>query len=414
MNFVSNPPAARIAAQAAAIRAGDRGVIARAISAIENRAAGARELVAALADGRGRAHVVGITGAPGAGKSTLIDSLVLEYLSRGSQVAVIAVDPSSPLTGGSVLGDRIRMGVSGADPRVFIRSLASRGHLGGVTRTTADVVDVLDAAGFPVVIVETVGAGQSEVEIAAIVDTAVVVCPPGLGDDVQAIKAGIVEIADVLVVSKGDLPAAERTVRDLRDMLRLRTNRAARAVPVLTTAATRGEGVASLVDAIATHATEKGRGRRLQAPARSALNPAITPPTGIEDASARGARFHAADGFLGLCNVELVAAGEGHATLRMTVDEPHLNFRGACHGGALFTLADGAFGLASNSHGVFAAGIDAHIAYHAAARRGDVLLARASEISRGRRVATYRVDVEREDGKRIASFTGTVYRSDRD
>ncbi len=122
----------------------------------------------------------------------------------------VAIDPTSPLTGGAVLGDRVRMGESGSDPRVFIRSLASRGHVGGLTRTTADVVDLLDVAGFPLVIVETVGAGQSDVEIAGLVDTTVVVCPPGLGDDVQAIKAGILEIADVLVVSKGDLPAAER------------------------------------------------------------------------------------------------------------------------------------------------------------------------------------------------------------
>jgi LAO/AO transport system kinase len=400
--------AARITAQAAAIRAGERGAIARAISAIENQVSDARALLDALADERGHAHVVGITGAPGAGKSTLINALVLECLSRGSRVAVIAIDPTSPLTGGAVLGDRVRMGESGNDPRVFIRSLASRGHVGGLTRTTAEVVDLLDAAGFPLVIVETVGAGQSDVEIAGLVDTTVVVCPPGLGDDVQAIKAGILEIADVLVVSKGDLPAAEATARDLRDMLRLRRAGAARSVPVLTTTATRSEGVGDVVDAIGAHATAHGRGRRI---ARSA---SVTPTrSDANELVARAVRLQEADAFMRLCNVRLVTVGEGHATLRMTVDRSHLNFHGACHGGALFTLADGAFGLASNSHGVFAAGIDAHMGYHVAAREGDVLLARATEIARGRRVATYRVDVEREDGARIASFTGTVYRSDR-
>ncbi len=392
------------------IRAGERGAIARAISAIENEAPAARALLDALAESRGRAHVVGITGAPGAGKSTLINALVLEYLARGCNVAVVAIDPSSPLTGGAVLGDRVRMGESGSDPRVFIRSLASRGHLGGVTRTTAGVVDVLDAAGFPVVIVETVGAGQSEVQIAGLVDTSVVVCPPGLGDDVQAIKAGILEIADVLVVSKGDLPAAQRTASELRDMLALRRPGAARSVPVLTTSAAGSEGVADLVDAITAHAAAKGQRRRLQAAARSAEAPVAPAPS--DDPVARTAQLSANDAFMRHCNVELVTAGAGHATLRMTVSRSHLNFHGACHGGALFSLADGAFGLASNSHGVFAAGIDAHIAYHLAAREGDVLLARATEIARSRRVATYRIDVEREDGTRIASFTGTVYRSD--
>jgi len=394
---------ARVAAQAAAIRAGDHGAIARAISGIENRAPDAPALLAALAGGRGNAHVVGITGPPGAGKSTLINALVLAALSKDARVAVVAVDPTSPLTGGAVLGDRVRMGESGNDPRVFIRSLASRGHVGGLTRTTADIVDVLEAAGFALVIVESVGAGQSDVEIAQIVDTTVVVCPPGLGDDVQAIKAGILEIADVLVVSKGDMPLAERTARDLRDMLRLR-RAGARSVPVLTTSATQSQGIAELVQALEANAAARGGRRRLdRAPS--------APPPEPEDAAARVARLHAADAFMRHCNVELVDAGEGHATLRMAVARMHVNFNGSCHGGALFSLADGAFGVASNSHGVLAAGIDAHIAYHAAAREGDVLLARATEVARGRRIATYRIDVEREDGARIASFTGTVFRA---
>ena len=389
-----------MAIDAAAVRCGQRGAIARAISAIENGAPEAGPLLDSLAGQRGRAHVVGITGAPGTGKSTLINALVLDYAARGSKVAVVAVDPSSPLTGGAVLGDRIRMSESGSDPHVFIRSLAARGHLGGVTRTTAQVVDLFDAAGFDTVIVETVGTGQSEVEITGIVDTSVVVCAPGLGDDVQAIKAGILEIADVLVVAKGDMPLAERTVRDLRDMLRLRSG-AARKVPVLTTIATRREGIPELVDAIVADGAARGHARRLGK--GSAM-----------DASAPIARMHGSDAFLAHCAIAFVEGGEGHATLRMTVGPAHLNFNGACHGGALFTLADSAFGLASNSHGVRAAGIDAHIAYHLAAREGDVLVARAAEVSRGKKLATYRVNVERDDGALIASFTGTVFRASED
>ena len=397
----------RIATKVAAIRARDHTAIARAISAVENGAPIGRSLLCALADARGNAHVVGITGPPGAGKSTLIDALVLEYLSRGSPVAIVAVDPSSPVTGGAVLGDRVRMGASGNDPRVFIRSLASRGHAGGLSRATADVVDVLDAAGFPIVIVETVGAGQSDVGIARVVDTTIVVTPPGLGDDVQAIKAGILEIADILVVTKSDLPQSERTIGDLRDMLRLRA-KGAGVVPVIATAAARAEGLAALADAIAAHASAHGRGRRLRVG-----SPNVTMTHDAASLVERMKALHEDDAFMRRCNVALVDAGPGHATLRMTVDRSQLNFHGSCHGGALFTLADGAFGLASNSHGAFAAGIDAHIAYHAAAREGDVLTARATEISRGRSVATYRVDVERSDGKRIASFTGTVFRSER-
>ncbi len=242
--------------------AGDRRAIARAISAIENGAPGSEAIAAGAAARAGRAHVVGITGAPGAGKSTLVNALLGELLRRGRRIGVVAVDPSSPLTGGAVLGDRVRMGEHGADERVFIRSIASRGHLGGVSRTTRQIVDVLDAAGFDTVIVETVGAGQSEVEIIEIADTRVVVCPPGLGDEVQAIKAGILEIADLLVVNKADLAAAETTARELKEMLRLRA--AGRAeVAVMKTVATRGDGVAELADRIDAHATSGGIGSRL-------------------------------------------------------------------------------------------------------------------------------------------------------
>lgn len=402
MNRPVPSPDERVATQVAAIRARDHSAIARAISAIEHGAAISRALLAGLADARGSAHVVGITGPPGAGKSTLIDAVVLEYLARGIPVAVVAVDPTSPVTGGAVLGDRVRMGASGKDDRVFIRSLASRGHPGGVSKATSDTIDVLDAAGFPVVIVETVGAGQSDVAVAGLVDTTIVVTPPGLGDDVQAIKAGILEIADILVVTKGDLPNADRTLGDLRDMLKLR-NKAARDVPVIATAATRADGVPALVDAIAAHAAAQGRGRRVKAKA------AVTPHVDLIE---RAKNLHASDAFMRSCNVALVELGAGHATLRMTVGRDHLNFLGSCHGGALFSLADGAFGLASNTHGPIAAAIDAHIAFHVAVREGDVLTARASEVSRSRRVATYRVDVERGDGVRVASFTGTVFRRD--
>ena len=247
----------------AAILAGDRRAIARAISAIEQGAPDAPAVAVAIAPHLGRAHVLGITGAPGAGKSTLISALLGALLARGQRIAVVAIDPSSPLTGGAVLGDRVRMGEHGAHQNVFIRSLAARGHLGGMSRTTAQIVDVLDAAGFDTIIVETVGAGQSEVEIAKLADTRLVVCPPGLGDNVQAIKAGILEIADLLVVSKGDLPAAETTVRDLEEMLRLR--RAGTApVKVLKTAATREEGIAAVVDAVIAHAGKVGRGHRFK------------------------------------------------------------------------------------------------------------------------------------------------------
>ena len=392
----------RVAAQVAAIRARDHSAIARAISAIEQGAPFARALLEALAEARGNAHVVGITGPPGAGKSTLVNAIVLEYLARDVPVAVVAVDPTSPVTGGAVLGDRVRMGASGDDERVFIRSLASRGHAGGVSRATADAVDVLDAAGFPVIIVETVGAGQSDVAIARLADTTVVVSPPGLGDDVQAIKAGILEVADILVVSKSDLPNADRTQGDLRDMLKLR-GKAARAVPVIATSASRGEGVAPLVDAIAAHVATHGR-RRATTLGKEAGVPA--------DRLERARHLHANDAFMRTCDVALVDVGPGHATLRMRVAREHLNFLGSCHGGALFSLADGAFGLASNSHGPISAAIDAHIAFHVAVREGDVLTARASEVSRSRRVATYRVDVERDDGVRVASFTGTVFRRD--
>ncbi len=228
--------------------AGERAALARAITAVENETPEARPVLRAIRERLGRALVVGFTGAPGAGKSTLVNAYVAELRQRGLTVGVVAVDPSSPLTGGAILGDRIRMSQHAADPGVFIRSLASRGHLGGLSRTAARVIDVFDAAGRDVVVVETVGTGQSEVEIAEIADVRVVVNAPGLGDDVQAIKAGILEIADILVVNKSDLPFAERSARQLAAMA---AQREGRSVPVLRTSATTGLGVAELADAIA-------------------------------------------------------------------------------------------------------------------------------------------------------------------
>lgn len=228
---------------------GDPLALSRAITAVENATNEARGIVSAIQPHRGRAKIIGVTGAPGAGKSTLIDALIGGLRSRGLRVGVLAVDPSSPLTGGAILGDRVRMSTHASDPGVFIRSLASRGHLGGLTRTASEIIQVMDAAAHDVVIVETVGAGQSEVEVADHVAIRVVVCVPGLGDDVQALKAGILEIADVLVVNKSDLPGAAATVRHLERMLDLRDPALDSAV-ICSTSAITGEGVDGLIDVV--------------------------------------------------------------------------------------------------------------------------------------------------------------------
>jgi LAO/AO transport system kinase len=231
---------------------GDSAALARAITALESgRPAGIR-LLSRLAGNIGGAMTVGFTGPPGVGKSTLINAFVTEMRRRGKRVAVLAVDPSSPVSGGAILGDRVRMAEHGADDSVFIRSIASRGHLGGLSRTTARVADLMDGAGFDVVVIETVGAGQSEVEVAQVADTTVVVGSPGAGDDVQAIKAGILEVADILVINKADREGAVNARRALEGMLRLRA-RGALEVPVLETVATSGSGVKELADAIEKH-----------------------------------------------------------------------------------------------------------------------------------------------------------------
>ena len=210
------------AALAARALDGERRAIARLLTLFDDDAPGAREAAATLAARAGKARIVGVTGVPGSGKSTLVNALLGAWLEHGLQVAVVAFDPSSPISGGAVLGDRIRMGEHGAHANAFVRSFSARGELGGLSRAARAAIDCLDAAGFDRVIVETVGTGQSETRIAALADTRIVVCPPGLGDDVQALKAGTLEIADLLAVSKGDLPLAEQTAREMREMLGLR------------------------------------------------------------------------------------------------------------------------------------------------------------------------------------------------
>jgi LAO/AO transport system kinase len=211
------------AAQALAdgVRSGNRLTLARAITRVENHDADAPGLMAALYPHTGHAHIVGVTGAPGTGKSTLVTALAQAWRKAGLTVAIVAIDPTSPFTGGALLGDRVRMRALSGDPGVFVRSMATRGSLGGLSKTTGDVVMLLDAAGFDRVLVETVGVGQAEVEIASTAHTTLVVEAPGLGDEVQAIKAGILEIADILVVNKVDRPGADRTIRALEMMLEI-------------------------------------------------------------------------------------------------------------------------------------------------------------------------------------------------
>ena len=233
-------------------RGGDKRSIARLLSVVENDAPGAAEAMRALYPQTGRAQIVGITGPPGGGKSTLVNRLAGMYRERAPRVAIVAVDPSSPFTGGAILGDRIRMRERFLDHGVFIRSMASRGHAGGLARATARVVNVLDALGTDVVLVETVGVGQEEVDVIRVVDTVCLVTVPGLGDDIQAIKAGVLEIADVLVVNKADRPGADEAARDLAQMLSLAKDRPWK-TPILRTSAQSGDGVPQLVEAIDRH-----------------------------------------------------------------------------------------------------------------------------------------------------------------
>jgi LAO/AO transport system kinase len=234
---------------------GDRRAIARMLSRAESGAAEAREALDLLYRRAGRAHVVGITGVPGSGKSTLVARLVAAAIASRRKIGVVAIDPSSPFSGGSILGDRIRMGEVSGHPSVFVRSMATRGALGGLAHGTLEAVDILDAAGHDMIFIETVGVGQDEVDIVRAAHTTVVVSAPGLGDDIQAIKAGILEIADVHAVSKGDKPEADRTVTELKYMLGLVLPAAGlkRAVPVIKTSSPREEGIDELLAAIDAH-----------------------------------------------------------------------------------------------------------------------------------------------------------------
>ena len=253
-------------ARLAAARAGDARATARLLTIVENDEPEAAAILRATYPQAGRALVVGVTGPPGGGKSTLVSRLVTAYRTRHARVAVVAVDPSSPFTGGAILGDRIRMRDQFLDEGVFIRSMASRGASGGLARASGRVVGVLDALGHEVVLVETVGVGQEEVEVMRVAGTVCLVTVPGLGDDIQAIKAGVLEIADVLVVNKADKPGADEAARDLQMMLTLARPRAgAWRPPIVRTTATSGEGVAELVEAVAAHAAwsvESGDGLR--------------------------------------------------------------------------------------------------------------------------------------------------------
>ncbi len=235
-------------------RAGDVRALARLLSLVEDESPRIRSVIEDLLPQTGRARVIGLTGAPGAGKSTVTGALLTAFRAAGHRVAVLAVDPSSPFTGGALLGDRIRMQEHATDEGVYIRSMASRGHLGGLAASTPQAVRVLDAAGFELIIIETVGVGQAEVAIASLADSVVVLLAPGMGDAVQAAKAGILEVADLFVVNKADKPDAQQVVRDVRNMVAL----ADRAEgdwkpPIISTTATRSEGIGELTERLDQH-----------------------------------------------------------------------------------------------------------------------------------------------------------------
>jgi len=235
------------------VLAGDRRSIARAITIIENDAAEAPKLIASIYPHTGNAHVIGLTGPSGSGKSTLIEKIVREYRRRGKTVGVVAVDPTSPFTGGAFLGDRIRMQELSTDQGVFIRSMATRNYPGGIAKATKDSVKILDAAGKDIVMVETVGAGQSEVEIIKVAQTVVLIHAPGLGDEIQAIKAGLMEIADIFVINKADRENADKAVMDIQAILQLDDKEKAWKTPILKTVALTGEGVPQLVEKLEEH-----------------------------------------------------------------------------------------------------------------------------------------------------------------
>jgi len=250
--------------------AGDQTAVARAISKVEDDAASASELMTQIFPRTGRALVIGITGAPGAGKSSLVDKLAAYYRKQGDRVGIIAVDPSSPFSGGAILGDRIRMQTLSLDKGVFIRSMATRGNLGGLARATVEAVAILDASGYDKVIVETVGVGQDEIEIAKTADVCVVVLVPGMGDDVQTMKAGIMEIADVLVINKADREGVLRTEKELQALLGLATRSDEWQPPIVKTVAIESRGIEELARAV-----EKSKQFQQSAPASAGRKQAV-------------------------------------------------------------------------------------------------------------------------------------------
>lgn len=240
--------------------AGEARAVARAITKIENGADGAAKIMKAVFPKTGNALVIGITGSPGAGKSSLVDKLALYYKEKGERIGIVCVDPSSPFSGGAILGDRIRMQTLGLDKNVFIRSMATRGNLGGLSRATVDAVAILDAAGFDKVIVETVGVGQDEVEIVKTADVSVVVLVPGMGDDIQAIKAGIMEIGDVFVINKADREGVLRTEKELEALLSLAHRPDFWNSPIVKTVATENKGIEDLSKAIESYKEFQAQG----------------------------------------------------------------------------------------------------------------------------------------------------------
>jgi LAO/AO transport system kinase len=277
-----------------ALRAGDPRALARAISTVENRGPAWLDLLKALFPHTGKARIIGLTGAPGAGKSTLVDQLAKLYRKQDRTVGIIAVDPTSPYSGGAILGDRIRMQDHFSDPGIYIRSMATRGSLGGLARTTADVATVLDASGRDLVLIETVGVGQDEIDIVRLADITVVILVPGMGDDVQTIKAGIMEIADIFVINKSDRDGAERVEREIRALQSLATRNDAWTPPIVKTVASDGTGVTELAAAISQYEAHLQKDNR--ALKKSVENWQERLVEMLRDAMLEKARAHLGDG----------------------------------------------------------------------------------------------------------------------